>query len=86
MTNFLLFLLLIAAIAVNIQLRKLNMTIQEYADKMDELAQQLNKALQEILTAIGNLGNVPQVLVDKLDAAKALAQQLDDLNPDPPTP
>ena len=58
------------------------MTIAEYAQKMDELAAQLNKALQEIINALGNVGNVPQELVDKLDAAKALAQQLDDLNPD----
>ncbi len=62
------------------------MTNEELAQQLDDLAAQLNKALQEIITAIGNVDNVPQAVIDKLNAAKAIAQQLDDLNPDTPSP
>jgi len=65
--------------------QRLKMNFQELADQLDALAAQLNKALGEIQAEITNIGNVPQSLVDKLDAAKAVAQQLDDLNPDTPT-
>ena len=84
MTNFLLFLIFVATVAVNIQTRKINMTFQELADQLDALGAQLNKALQEILAEIQGLDNVPQSVIDKLVAAQAVAQQLDDLNPDPP--
>jgi len=60
------------------------MTFEEYAAQMGALVDQLNKALAEIIAEIQGLDNVPQALVDKLDAAKAVAQQLDDLNPDTP--
>lgn len=60
------------------------MTFEEFQVAQDALTTQLNKALQEIITELGNVDNVPQALVDKLAAAKAVAQQLDDLNPDPP--
>jgi hypothetical protein len=86
MTNLLLFLLLVAVIAVSFQLRKLIMTFEEYAAQMDALGAQLNKALQEIIIEIQGLDVVPQPLVDKLVAAQSVAQQLDDLNPDPPKP
>jgi len=65
--------------------QRVKMNFQELADQLDALAAQLNKALGEIQAEIANIGNVPQSLVDKLDAAKAVAQQLDDLNPDTPT-
>ncbi len=81
-----LFLLTVAAIGALIQLRKLNMTFQELAQQLDDLGAQLNKALEEILAEIQALDNVPQAVIDKLTAAKAVAQQLDDLNPDPPQP
>ena len=60
------------------------MSFEEYAAQMGALVDQLNKALQEIIAEVQGLGTVPQALVDKLDAAKAVAQQLDDLNPDQP--
>ncbi len=60
------------------------MSFEEYATQMGALVDQLNKALAEIIAEIAGLDNVPQALVDKLDAAKAVAQQLDDLNPDTP--
>lgn len=63
---------------------KLQMTIEEFGAQIDELGAQLNKALAEILAEIQGLGTVPQPIVDKLVAAKAVAQQLDDLNPDQP--
>ncbi len=84
MIALLLLLQLAAIIAVNLQLRKFIMTFDEYAAQMGALVDQLNKALTEIITEIQGLDNVPQALVDKLDAAKAVAQQLDDLNPDTP--
>ncbi len=65
---------------------KLKMTIEELGTAIDELGAQLNKALGEILTEIQGLGTVPQAIVDKVVAAKAVAQQLDDLNPDQPAP
>ena len=66
------------------KLRKVKMTIDELGAALDALAAQLNKALQEILAEIQALGTVPQPIVDKLTAAQAVAQQLDDLNPDQP--
>ncbi len=60
------------------------MTFEELAQQIDDLGAQLNKALTEIIAEIANLDNVPQNVIDKLTAAKAVAQQLDDLNPDPP--
>jgi len=58
------------------------MTFEELAQELEDLGAQLNKALGEILEEIQDLDNVPQAVIDKLTAAKAVAQQLDDLNPD----
>ena len=77
---------LAAIIAVNIQLRKINMTFEELTEQLDALGAQLNKALTEILAEIQGLDSVPQSVIDKLTAAQAVAQQLDDLNPDTPAP
>jgi uncharacterized hydantoinase/oxoprolinase family protein len=60
-----------------------------------DLSDQLNKALAEIIAAVQNAGNVTPELQTAVDnmrsaiaagdaAAKAVAQQLDDLNPDTP--
>jgi uncharacterized hydantoinase/oxoprolinase family protein len=60
-----------------------------------DLSAQLNKALAEIIAAVQNAGNVTpelQAAVDNMRSAiaagdasaKAVAQQLDDLNPDTP--
>ena len=68
------------------KLDKTLMNIEELGAAIDELGAQLNKALAEIIAEIQGLGTVPQPIVDKLVAAKAVAQQLDDLNPDTPTP
>lgn len=86
MIPLLLFLQLIALLAVNHQLRRQNMTIEELGAALDALAAQLNKALNEIIAEIQGLDNVPQSVIDKLTAAQAVAQQLDDLNPDQPPP
>lgn len=86
MIALLLLLQLAALIAVNIQLRKQTMTIEELGAALDALAAQLNKALGEIIAEIQGLDNVPQSVIDKLTAAQAVAQQLDDLNPDQPPP
>ncbi len=86
MANLLLFLLLVAAIAVNVQLKHLIMTQAEFLAQISGLVDQLVKALAEITAEIQNLDSVPQATVDKLAAAQAVAQQLDDLNPDAPAP
>jgi len=86
MTNLLLFLLVVAAIGINIQLRKIIMTNAEFRAQMAALVDQLVKALAEIVAEIQAGDTVPQATVDKLTAAQAVAQQLDDLNPDQPAP
>ncbi len=65
---------------VNIK-RKIHMDNTELAAQLSALTAQLLKALNEI-TALQVGQQVPQEVVDKLAAAQALAQQLDDLNPD----
>ncbi len=82
MTQLLLFLLLVAVIAVLIQQRKLIMTIEEYKTEVGALGEKLAKVLTEILNMIQVGHTVSQEDVDKLNAAKDVAQQLDDLNPD----
>ncbi len=86
MIPLLLFLILVSAIAVNVQLRHIIMTNAEFLAQISGLVDQLVKALAEITAEIQNLDNVPQATVDKLAAAQAVAQQLDDLNPDAPAP
>ena len=58
------------------------MTNAEFLAQFTALVDQLVKALSEITAEISNIDNVPQATVDKLVAAQAVAQQLDDLNPD----
>ncbi len=86
MVPLLLFLILVSAIAVNVQLKHIIMTNAEFLAQISGLVDQLVKALAEITAEIQNLDSVPQATVDKLAAAQAVAQQLDDLNPDAPAP
>ncbi len=62
------------------------MTNQEFQQQMAALVDQLVKAFNEIVSEIQGIDTVPQATVDKLVAAQGIAQQLDDLNPDPPKP
>ena len=62
------------------------MNNEEFRIQMGLLVDQLVKALAEIIAEIQALDTVPQATVDKLTAAQAVAQQLDDLNPDGPPP
>ncbi len=62
------------------------MTNAEFLAQFSALVDQLVKALAEITAEMSGIDNVPQATVDKLAAAQAVAQQLDDLNPDPPQP
>ena len=62
------------------------MTNEEFRVQLSALVDQLVKALAEIVAEIQAGDTVPQATVDKLVAAQAVAQQLDDLNPDPPQP
>ncbi len=82
MIPLLLFLILVSAIAVNVQLKHLIMTNAEYYAQISALVDQLVKAFGEITAEIQAGQVVPQSAVDKLAAAQAVAQQLDDLNPD----
>ncbi len=84
--QLLLFLILVSAIAANYQLKKLIMTNAEFLAQISALVDQLVKVLAEITAEISGMDNVPQATVDKLAAAQAVAQQLDDLNPDGPAP
>ncbi len=69
---------------ITLQLRKIIMTNAEFLVQFSALVDQLVKALAEITAEIAGMDNVPQATVDKLAAAQSVAQQLDDLNPDPP--
>ena len=71
---------------ITFQLRKIIMNNAELLQAMTALVDQLVKAFNEIVSEIQALDNVPQATVDKLTAAQAIAQQLDDLNPDTPAP
>ena len=84
MTQLLLFLILVSAIAVNIQLKHIIMTNAEYFAQVSALVDKLVKAFNEISAELAVGQTVPQSAVDKLSAAQAVAQQLDDLNPDQP--
>ncbi len=86
MLYLLLFLILVSAIAVNVQLKHLIMTNAEYYAQISALVDKLVKAFGEITAEIQTGQVVPQSAVDKLAAAQAVAQQLDDLNPDSPAP
>ena len=99
MTNFLLFLLVVAAIAVNIQLKKITMTIQEALDvlasenvKLDDISAKLTEGFNEIIELIGQLQNttltpeqeaIVTALRDKVDAVQPQAQQIADIVPGP---
>jgi len=79
----LLFLLQLAAIiAVNIQLRKINMNQAELQQALADLGAQLTKALDEIRAAIERGGQTTPEVDAALANARTVAQALDDLNPD----
>lgn len=67
---------------LNRKVVKLIMTIDELTVEVGNLGAQLNKALDEITRQIEALGTVPPALEAALNNAKAVAQSLDDLNPD----
>lgn len=99
MTALLLFLLLVAAIALVIQLRKLIMTIQDaiqvLADenvKLDDISAKLTEGFDEITQLIGQLQNtnltpeqeaIVTSLKDKVDAIQPQAQSIADIVPNP---
>lgn len=66
------------------RIERINMNQTELAAALGDLGAQLNKALDEIRRAIENAGNVTPEVEAALTNAKAVAQQLDDLNPDTP--
>jgi ABC-type transporter Mla subunit MlaD len=68
--------------AIRIATRKITMNQAELAQALSDLGAQLVKALDEIKAAIQNAGEVTPEVQAALDNAKAVAQALDDLNPD----
>jgi hypothetical protein len=83
MTNLLLFLLLVAVIGIQIQLKKLTMTQPELAQairdftttitgNLDALGAQLLKALDEIIHAVG--GEVSPELQEAFDNMKSVIE------------
>lgn len=62
------------------------MNKEELLVALSDIGAQLNKGIAEVIAAMQNAGNVPQEVVDKVTELKNIAQQLDDLNPDAPTP
>ena len=99
MAHLLLFLILVAAVAVNIQLRKLTMTVQEALDvlaaenvKLDDISAKLTEGFAEIIILIGQLQNttltpeqeaIVTAMRDKVDAVQPQAQQIADIVPGP---
>ena len=95
----LLFLILVAIIAVQIQLRRIHMTVQEaiqvLADenvKLDDISAKLTEAFTEIINLIGQLQNttltpeqeaIVNDLKSKVDAVQPEAEQLADIVPGP---
>lgn len=72
-------------INTNLKLNKL-MTKQEFADAVNAASDQLQKALNEITTAIQNSGNSSPEMDAALTRLQTAATALDDLNPDAPAP
>ncbi len=65
------------------------MTQKELGDKLDALTAQSIKVGDEIKALqilVANTENVPQAIVDKVNALGAAIQSNDDLNPDAPPP
>ena len=99
MTDLLVFLCLMALIAVNLQLRKLNMTLAEavqiLADKgvvLDDISAKLTEGFAEIIALIGQLQNtnltpeqeaIVTALQGKVDSIQPQAQQIADIVPGP---
>ena len=99
MTDFLLFLLVVAAIAVSLQLKKLIMTLQEAVQllqaakvKLDDVGDKLTEGFTEIIDLIGRLQNteltpeqaeIVTALSDKATALQPQAQAIADIVPGP---
>jgi hypothetical protein len=99
MSNLFLFLLLVAAISGNIQLRNIIMTLREavqiIADaktKLDDVGEKLTEGFNEIIELIGQLQNttltpeqeaIVTSLSDKATALQPQAQQIADIVPGP---
>ncbi len=99
MSKLLLLLILAAIIAVNIQLRKIIMTIQDAIDllasenvKLDDIGAKLTEGFAEITALIGQLQNttltpeqeaIVTALQGKVDAVQPQAQAIADIVPGP---
>ena len=101
MTNLLLFLLIVAVIAANLQLKKLIMTITEAFQafsevnvKLDDISAKLIEGFTEITDLIGRLQNteltseqvtIVTALQSKVETIQPEAQSIADIVPGPQT-
>ena len=99
MSSLLQFLIFVALVAVNLQLRKLIMTVEEaiqvLADenvKLDDISAKLTEGFAEIIDLIGQLQNtnltpeqeaIVTAMKAKVDSVQPQAQQIADIVPGP---
>ena len=99
MSSLLQFLIFVALVAVNLQLKKLIMTVQEairvLADenvKLDDISVKLTEGFTEIINLIGQLQNtnltpeqeaIVTAMKAKVDSVQPQAQQIEDIVPGP---
>ncbi len=86
MTQLLLFLLLVAVIAVNIQLKKLLKLMPNLQERLDQINTDLNEAADEIITELTNLRGMtlPPEAEASLAAIEAKANALKNISPPVP--
>ncbi len=83
MTQLLLFLLLVAVIAVNIQLKKILKLMPNLQERLDQINTDLNEAADEIITELTNLRGMtlPPEAEASLAAIEAKANALKNISP-----
>ncbi len=83
MTQLLLFLLLVAVIAVNIQLKEILKLMPNLQERLDQINTDLNEAADEIITELTNLRGMtlPPEAEASLAAIEAKANALKNISP-----
>ncbi len=86
MTQLLLFLLLVAVIAVNIQLKEILKLMPNLQERLDQINTDLNEAADEIITELTNLRGMtlPPEAEASLAAIEAKANALKNISPPVP--
>ncbi len=86
MTQLLLFLLLVAAIGINIQLKEILKLMPNLQERLDQINTDLNEAADEIITELTNLRGMtlPPEAEASLAAIEAKANALKNISPPVP--